>query len=104
MDDRRLWEYSRNNLMNGVRGLGFPEELGEAIVKNLGSPKAMDRMRAYLENVKPKSVELVVDEMLAIRAEIESWKAKKESIEANGRYNEILNEGLLNYDAEDEIC
>ena len=61
-------------------------------------------MRAYLENVKPKSAELVVDEMLAIRAEIESWKAKKESIEANGRYNEILNEGLLNYDAEDEIC
>ncbi|MCR5368621.1 MULTISPECIES: hypothetical protein [Eubacterium] len=45
-----------------------------------------------------------MDEMLAIRAEIESWKAKKESIEANGRYNEILNEGLLNYDAEDEIC
>ena len=52
MDDRRLWEYSRNNLMNAVRALGFPEELGEAIVKNLGSPKAMDRMRAYLENVK----------------------------------------------------
>ena len=97
MDDRRLWEYSRNNLMNAVRALGFPEELGEAIIKNLGSPKAMDRMRAYLENVKPKSAELVVDEMLAIRAE-------KESIEANGRYNEILNEGLLNYDAEDEIC
>ena len=94
MDDRRLWEYSRNNLMNAVRALGFPEELGEAIVKNLGSPKAMDRMRAYLENVKPKSAELVVDEMLAIRAEIDAWKEKKAGIQANIGYNELLYDGL----------
>ena len=94
MDDRRLWEYSRNNLMNAVRALGFPEELGEAIVKNLGSPKAMDRMRAYLENVKPKSAELVVDEMLAIRAEIDAWKEKKAGIQANIGHNELLYDGL----------
>ena len=98
MDDRRLWEYSRNNLMNAVRALGFPEELGEAIVKNLGSPKAMDRMRAYLENVKPKSAELVVDEMLAICSEIETWRDKKESQEANATISTFLRYGLTDED------
>lgn len=102
-DDRRIWAYSRDNLMKAVKYLGFPEELGEAIVKNLGSPKAMDRMCAYLENVKPQSVELVVDEMLAIRTEIESWKAKKESREASMRYNEMLYYGLGNDDGNDDM-
>jgi len=32
-----------------------------------------------------------VDEMLAIRAEIEAWRNKKASEEANARYNEMLN-------------
>ena len=36
-------------------------------------------------------VEEVVDEMLAIRTEIESWRSKKESREANAKYNEMLN-------------
>jgi hypothetical protein len=71
--------------------LGFPEELGDQIAKQLGSPKAMRRMMGYLFNVKPRSVELVVDEMLAICSEIEEWKKKKESQEANAKYNEYLN-------------
>ena len=33
----------------------------------------------------------VVDEMLAIRAEIENWRSRKESQEANAKYNEMLN-------------
>ena len=99
MDDfKRAWSYSKDELMKAVRSLGFPDELGEAIVKNLGSPKAMDRMTAYLENVKPQNVELVVDEMLAIRTEIESWRTKKESREANNSYNEMLYYGLGNDD------
>jgi hypothetical protein len=95
-DNKRRWLYSRDNLMTAIRSLGFPDELGEAIVKNLGSPKAMDRMTSYLVNVKPTTPELVVDEMLAICSEIEAWKAKKDSEEANAKYNEILNYGLGN--------
>lgn len=37
-------------------------ELGEEIVKFPGSPKAMQQINAYLYNVRPTRVELVVDE------------------------------------------
>ena len=56
----------------------------------------MRRMSTYLFNVKPKKVELVVDEMLAIKSEIDTWREKKASEEANARYNEILYCGLGN--------
>lgn len=71
------WTEARDGLVRAVRDLGFPEELGNEIAKNLGSPKAMGRMTAYLHHVKPKKVELVVDEMLAIRSETEAWRKKK---------------------------
>ena len=93
-DNKRRWLFSRDNLMTAIRLLGFPDELGEAIVKNLGSPKAMDRMTSYLMNVKPTTPELVVDEMLAIRSEIEAWRAKKDSEDANAKYNEMLYYGF----------
>ena len=87
---KEIWVRSRNELMKTLTGLGFREDLGDAIVKNLGSPKAMDRMTVYLKNVKPKTAELVVDEMLAIMSEIEAWREKKSSQEANAAYNELL--------------
>lgn len=64
------------------------------MAKHLGSPKAMERMIAYLENVKPRREDLLVDEMLAIRSEVDAWREKKASEEANARYNEMLNYGL----------
>ena len=85
---------AKNNLVMNVVNLGFQEELGEEIARQLGSPKAMERMRAYLYNVKPKSVELVIDELLAIMSDIERWKDKKLSEEANAAYNEVLNYGF----------
>ena len=93
-ENQRLWSRTKNELVQTVEDLGFPAELGDAIAKNLGSPKAMDRMMAYLHNVKPRSAELVVDEMLAIKSEIDAWKEKKASEEANASYNELLYYGL----------
>ena len=87
--EQRLWSRTRDDLVRAVEELGFPVELGEAIAKHLGSPKAMERMISYLHYVKPKTEELVVDEMLAIRSEIDAWREKKASEEANARYNEI---------------
>ena len=92
--EQREWGRARDELIEAIVALGFPKELGNEIVKNLGSPKAMRRMTAYLDYVKPKTAELVVDEMLAIRSEILSWKEKKSSEEANARYNELLNYGF----------
>ena len=88
------WNRSRDALVDAVVRLGFPEELGNEIVKNLGSPKAMNRMIAYLNNVKPKKAELIVDEMLAIRSEIEAWREKKESQKATARFNEMMRSGF----------
>ena len=94
ISNQRLWSRTRDELVQVMKDLGFSVELGEAIAKHLGSPKAMERMIAYLNYVKPRSEELVVDEMLAIRSEIDAWREKKASEEANARYNEMLFYGL----------
>ena len=94
-DNKKIWNLTRDKLVKEVVSLGFPPELGDQIAKNLGSPKAMDRMIAYLQYVKPKKVELVVDEMLAIVTDIEAWREKRAGREANEKYNELLNNGLF---------
>ncbi len=88
------WTQAKNELVAAIRELGFPGELGEQIARQLGSPKAMYRMTAYLHNEKPKSADIVVDEMLAICSDIERWREKKAAEEANAKYNEILNYGI----------
>ena len=90
----REWIRARDRLIQTLTQLGFREDLGLAIAKNLGSPKAMERMTSYLVNVKPRSEELVVDEMLAICSEISAWKERKAHEEANANYNEMLQRGL----------
>ena len=100
MDSHREWEMARDGLISVVTKLGFEQELGDQIARQLGSPKAMHRMTVYLENVRPQKVELVVDEMLAICSEIEEWRKKKEAENANARYNEILYYGLDSDDGE----
>ena len=92
--DQKEWAIARDELIYAIISLGFPEELGNEVVKNLGSPKAMRRMSSYLRQVRPNSVELVVDEMLAIRSEIESWRERKAAQEYNARYNEMRYRGF----------
>ncbi len=76
------WSFARDELVRAVTDLGFPAELGEAAARHLGSPKAMDRMTRYLYYVRPDSAELIVDEMLAIRSEIDAWRERKKSRQA----------------------
>ena len=94
------WSRKRDELVTAIKQLGFPRELGEQIAKQLGSPKAMDRMLAYIYNVKPQTAELIVDEMLAICSDIDTWHKKKSAEEANAKYNEILYYGLETDDEE----
>ena len=93
-EDQKKWVIAKGRMMDAINRLGFPEALGEELVKNLGSPKAMDRMTSYLNNVKPKKAELVIDEMLSICSDVMRWKSKKELERANAKYNEILYFGL----------
>ena len=85
-----LWAQARDRLVAAVTGLGFSAELAGLMARQLKSPRAMDRMVSYIRQARPRSEEMLVDEMLAICAEIETWRQKKESQEAQARYNARL--------------
>ncbi len=92
--EQQNWARCRDLLVEAIEELGFPKELGEICAKNLGSPKAILRMTSYLRQAQPKTMEMVADEMLSICSEIEAWRRKKASEEANAKYNELLYYGL----------
>ena len=101
-DAAQIWTRSKEELVRTVVSLGFPSELGDAVARHLGSPKAIDRMTAYLNCEKPTDANTVVDEMLAIRAEIDAWKRKKAAEESNNAYNDLLYYGLGEEEETDE--
>ncbi len=88
------WVCARDDLVKMLLQLGFPKELGHELARILGSPKAIDRLTAYLRYTCPQKAEMVVDEALAIRSEIDAWREKKSAQEADMVYNELLWAGL----------
>lgn len=94
MDSKELWSSTRDRLVAAVTALGYPEELGHEIAKHIGAPNGMERMISYLNYVRPNKVEMVVDEMISIRSEIDAWREMKASREANAAYNEMLYYGF----------
>ncbi len=88
--NRMEWAMAKADLCREVQALGFPAEFGDLIARELGSPRSMHRMAAYLRCAQPRSVEMIVDEMLAIAAEAQAWREKKESQEAQAGYNAWL--------------
>ena len=94
MDSKDLWKRTRDELVAAVTALGYPAELGQEIAKHIGSPKGMERMISYLRQVRPNKVEMVVDEMISIRSEIDAWHEKKASQKANAAYTDMLNFGF----------
>jgi hypothetical protein len=85
-----LWARSRDNLVTAVNNLVFPSELADLLARDLGSPKAIDRMASYVRQAKPRSEEMLIDEMLAIKAEIDAWRERKEAMEAQASYSARL--------------
>ena len=96
-----LWTQARDRLAAAVTGIGFPAELAALMARQLESPKAIDRMVSYIRQAHPRTEEMLVDEMLAICAEIETWRQKKESQEAQARYNAWLYNKKWNPDEEE---
>ncbi len=88
---QKIWTLSRDRLSAAVTSLGYPPEFTDLLSDQLKSPAAMDRMTAYLNHVRPHSVEMIVDEMLAICADTEAWRQKKKSQEAQAGYSSWLN-------------
>ena len=101
MNHQTVWRLSRDRLAAAVTALGFSAELAELMARQLGSPKAIDRMTAYVNQARPDSEEMLVDEMLSVCAEIAAWKEKKAGEEAQITINSMLYYGLTE-DGEDE--
>ena len=89
--NQRIWAFSRDQLAKAAASLGYPEELADLLAKQLKSPRAIDRMTTYLYQAHPKCLETIVDEMLAICAEMDAWRERKESRDAQESYNAWLN-------------
>ncbi len=100
--NQKKWVQSRDSLASAVSSLGYPAEFADLLARQLGSPKAIDRMTAYIIQARPGSVEMIVDEMLAITAEIDTWREKKESREAQAGYYAWLRSDARNKALEDE--
>ena len=83
--NQREWAIARDRLAASVSFLGYPEEFADRLARQLGSPKAIHRMASYIDQAHPGSVEMIVDEMLAICAEIDAWREKKRKQGCSGR-------------------
>ena len=94
MDNRKIWSAARDELTAALVSLGYPAELGNVIAEHIGSPRGIERMVSYLRYVRPDKFELIADEMISVRSEIDRWRERKESEQANAAYNDILNCGL----------
>ena len=99
--NQRIWAFSRNQLASALSSLGYPEEFADLLAGQLGSPKAIDRLASYVRQAKPRTVEMIVDEMLAIQSDIDAWREKKENREAQSGYSAWLNSRVRRENQED---
>ena len=99
--EQRIWAQARDRLAAELAELGYPEELAGLLAGQLGSPKAIERMASWVRQARPRSMEMIADELLAIRSEIDAWRARREGLEAQAAYSAWLNSPRREEDAED---
>lgn len=92
--NQRQFCEARDRLISAVTACGFPAELGELCARQIGSPRGIDRLTYYVNSVRPRTGEMLVDEMLAIADQIQTWRDRKESEAAQARYSAWLNSDL----------
>ncbi|MCR5450969.1 MAG: hypothetical protein K6F23_16400 [Solobacterium sp.] len=80
-----------DKLISVLMRMGYPREFGTVIAQELHSEKMINRMTSYLIKAKPDRPEEIVDEMLAIKSDVEQWIRKKKAEHTNRKINEYLN-------------
>ena len=70
--------------------LGYPESFALLIAREMATEYTANRIIAYFGRAGKPSLEEVADEMLAIKAEIDAWREKKEAMEAQASYSARL--------------
>lgn len=86
-----------DELLEAVVELGFPAEFGVALAAGLGGEWSMRRMIGYLRGARPRTMEQVADELVAITDERARIVERKMSERAQGTLTEFYNrpeEGL----------
>lgn len=78
-------------LVAAVVSCGFPAEFGQALAVGLGTENAMRRMTGYLHGARPRSMEEVADEMVAICEQRDRWVERKKSEYYQSKVNEFYN-------------
>ncbi|MBR4236371.1 MAG: hypothetical protein IKR85_09985 [Clostridia bacterium] len=84
------WAQARGGLERALVQSGFPAEFADLLARQLKSPRAIERLSAYIMHVRPRSIETIVDEALAISEEIESWRSAKDARRAQSAYSAWL--------------
>ena len=80
-----------DDLLAAVRELGYPEELGAALAAGLGGEWSMKRMAGYLRGARPRSMEEIADEMVAILDHRQSIVERKMGEHAQDSLNAFYN-------------
>ncbi len=89
-DYQQRWSEARDRLAAALSQAGYPAELAPMMAKQLRSPRAIDRMTSYVSHGYARNLEMLADEMLSICQDADAWREKKESEEAQARYNAYL--------------
>ena len=79
------------DLQAAVAAAGYPRDLAAVLAGELRGEKSMRRMAAYLRAARPKTLEEIADEMIAIIEQRDTWVKKKMSERAQSSFNEFLN-------------
>lgn len=80
-----------DRLIGAVVACGFPAEFGQALAAGLGGEKSLRRMTGYLLSARPRSMEEVADEMVAICDQRDHWVERKKSEYYQAKVNEFYN-------------
>ncbi len=85
-------------LLELLRKKGYPEDFCNAITYELNTDFTAKRMIGYLKHYQKLPMEEVVDEMLAILSDRESYIQKKQMIDTQIKWNDYLINGFENSD------
>lgn len=83
---KELYEYMQEK--------GYPEAFSRVVAQELNTDISAGRMIGYLSYYSDLPLEEVVDEMLAIKSDRDSWIRKKVMENNNAAWNKIMDEGL----------
>lgn len=81
-------------LYETMKERGYPEQFCDLISQELHTDLTANRMLGYLSHYSQPPMGEIVDEMLSILEERDTWVQKKMSEKAQASWNQFLMEGI----------